>query len=300
MSVLDLIAPRATPTTSSRCSSAWRRARRRRSGSNSRRSAPTAATFDAIMEFTAGHLRRRALPADRVPPADRRRELAKELDTLRQRDLVTELFNRQHFLSRARAARSARRPTARTEQALLLIEPDNYKRLLDTIGLATPTDLLGDMANLLRRHLGESRRGRALRRPHLRACCCAAHDRRARRQLGRDAAQGLRRTHLRSRQALGHADRQHRRRADRREDRQRGRSAGQGQPVPARRRRAWAATASRSSTRPPSDRAEEERIAAWVRADPGRARRATTSCCTTSRSSACTAPTARSTKSCCA
>ncbi len=43
-----------------------------------------------------------------------------------------------------------------SNQFLLLIEPDDFRKLLDTIGIGNADLLLGDMANLLRRDLDES------------------------------------------------------------------------------------------------------------------------------------------------
>ncbi len=82
-------------------------------------------------------------------------DVANELDALRSRDLVTELYNRQYFLvSLDQAAAAA--ANGRPDQALLLIEPTNFKEVLDTIGLGNTDVLLGDMANLLSRHLSDT------------------------------------------------------------------------------------------------------------------------------------------------
>ncbi len=112
-------------------------------------------TFDAIMEFAAASfegepcqqivLRQHAVSA----------ELAAEIDSLRQKDLVTELYNRQYGLTEldrmiAEAAAGA------ANQSLLLIEPDKFRQQLDTVGIGHADLLLGDMAGLLRSHLGST------------------------------------------------------------------------------------------------------------------------------------------------
>jgi diguanylate cyclase (GGDEF)-like protein/PAS domain S-box-containing protein len=112
-------------------------------------------TFDATMEFSEASyegepcqqitFRRQMVDAD----------LAQELDALRSKDLVTELFNRQHTSAQVETAASAAASGA-VDQALLLIEPDNFKQVLDGVGLGNADVLLGDMANLLRRHIGDS------------------------------------------------------------------------------------------------------------------------------------------------
>ena len=82
-------------------------------------------------------------------------ELAKELDVLRSKDLVTDLYNRQYCMAELdRVVGEAAK--GRNDQALLLIEPDNFRSLLDTVGLGNADLLLGDMANLMRRHIKET------------------------------------------------------------------------------------------------------------------------------------------------
>ncbi len=112
-------------------------------------------TFDATMEFTEASyegepcqqitFRRQMVDAN----------LAQELDALRSKDLVTELFNRQHTIALVENAAAAAASGA-VDQALLLIEPDNFKQVLDGVGLGNADVLLGDMANLVRRHIAET------------------------------------------------------------------------------------------------------------------------------------------------
>ena len=97
--------------------------------------------FDAAMEFTSATyegepclqivFRQQTVDAD----------MAKELDTLRQRDPVTELFNRQYFMTEVEAA-VATAADGKGAQSLLLIEPDNYENRLGEIGLAQSDNLL--------------------------------------------------------------------------------------------------------------------------------------------------------------
>ncbi len=78
-----------------------------------------------------------------------------ELEELRRKDLVTELFNRQ-YLSTELDRTVAEANAGKSDQALILMELDNYKTVLDGIGLGSTDLLLGDMASLLRRHLAEA------------------------------------------------------------------------------------------------------------------------------------------------
>ena len=79
--------------------------------------------------------------------------LEQKLDELRSKDLVTDLFNRQHMLIQIEQATAAA-AHGQHDQALLLIEPDNFKQVLDTIGLGNADVLLGDLAALLRKQIG--------------------------------------------------------------------------------------------------------------------------------------------------
>ncbi len=93
--------------------------------------------------------------------------LEHELDALRSKDLVTDLFNRQHMLTQIEQA-TADAANGKHDQALLLIEPDNFKQVLDTIGLGNADVLLGDMATLLRKHLSASDIAGRVGRTHVR------------------------------------------------------------------------------------------------------------------------------------
>lgn len=78
-----------------------------------------------------------------------------ELEELRTKDLITDLFNRKYLtteLDRVVAAANA----GTSDQALILLELDNYKTVLDGIGLGNTDLLLGDMASLMKRHLKET------------------------------------------------------------------------------------------------------------------------------------------------
>lgn len=72
-------------------------------------------------------------------------ELAREVEDLRQRDIVTGLLNRSTFLH---ALEDAVSKVARGEDeyALLLVEPDHYKRLLQEFGLDSADNLIAALA----------------------------------------------------------------------------------------------------------------------------------------------------------
>jgi len=112
-------------------------------------------TFDATMEFAEASyegepcqqitFRQQAVDAD----------LAQQLDALRSKDLVTELYNRQHTIAQLDQLAAAAASGA-ADQALLIIEPDNFKHVLDSVGLGNADVLLGDMAALIRRCIGDA------------------------------------------------------------------------------------------------------------------------------------------------
>jgi len=112
-------------------------------------------TFDAVMEFAEASYEGEPCQQISFRQQTVSVELAKELDVLRSKDLVTDLYNRQYCMAELdRVVGEAAK--GRNDQALLLIEPDNFRTLLDTVGLGNADLLLGDMANLMRRHIKES------------------------------------------------------------------------------------------------------------------------------------------------
>ena len=102
-------------------------------------------TFDAVMEFAQASyegepclqiiFRQQVLDA----------EMVKELDALRNRDQVTGLLNRQSFMGSLDEAVAAAADGS-NEQALFLVEIDNYAALLNDIGLSHADDLLAAAA----------------------------------------------------------------------------------------------------------------------------------------------------------
>lgn len=80
-------------------------------------------------------------------------EMAKQLEALRARDPVTGLYNRQHCIA-ALERISTNNDAECRDHALLLIEPDNFKHLTDTLGLDVTDLLLSELAHHMQRHLG--------------------------------------------------------------------------------------------------------------------------------------------------
>ena len=110
--------------------------------------------FDAVMEFAQA-----SFEGERCLQVVFRQQLidaevAKQLDTLRQRDQVTGLFNRQHFLNELDEVVAAA-AQGKMGQAVLLVDIDSYSSLLNEIGLAHADELLAAAGQRLQQVIGE-------------------------------------------------------------------------------------------------------------------------------------------------
>ena len=131
-------------------------------------------SFDAVMEFAQATyegetclqivFRQQAVDPDMV----------KELDTLRQRDALTGMYNRQHFMTEVEAA-VARAAEGQGQQAFLLLEPDHYENLLAEIGLAHADELVKGIAERITSALDPDTLA-ARMSDHSFAVLCMAHD----------------------------------------------------------------------------------------------------------------------------
>jgi len=75
--------------------------------------------------------------------------LEKELDQLRKQDLLTGLFNRQHFMDLLNdAVKNA--VSTESSSVLFYIEPENFKTIKDTLGIEGSDIVLTDIAKLLK------------------------------------------------------------------------------------------------------------------------------------------------------
>lgn len=105
-------------------------------------------SFPAVLEFTTATYEGEAC----VQVVFRRREsnpeLVREVEDLRQRDMVTGLLNRSTFLHTLEDAVS-QVARGENEYALLLIEPDHYQRLLQDLGIDSADALIRALAERL-------------------------------------------------------------------------------------------------------------------------------------------------------
>lgn len=131
-------------------------------------------TFDAVMEFTQATYEGESCLQIVFRQQTVDAEMVRELDTLRQRDSLTGLFNRQHFMTELEAA-VVRATEGKGQQAFLLVEPDHYENLLGEIGLAAADDLIKGIAQRLQSALDADTVAARLS-DHSFAVLCLAHD----------------------------------------------------------------------------------------------------------------------------
>lgn len=114
-------------------------------------------TFEAVMEFAPATYEGEPCQqiVFRLPATSSDTE--KELHRLKTRDPLTGLYNRTHFLECVDEA-VARAIDGASDQALLLLEPDNYRAVLDTVGITGADDVLRQLAGTIKQRLGESDR----------------------------------------------------------------------------------------------------------------------------------------------
>jgi diguanylate cyclase (GGDEF)-like protein/PAS domain S-box-containing protein len=112
-------------------------------------------TFDAIMEFSPATYE--GEPCQQVvfrQPASNP-ETEEELRRLKTQDPLTGLSNRTHFLELIDEA-VARAIGGAVDQALLLLEPDNYRHVLETVGITGADDVLRAIAGTIKQRLRAS------------------------------------------------------------------------------------------------------------------------------------------------
>lgn len=109
-------------------------------------------TFDAVMEFSLASYEGEACLQIVFRRQDVNPELARQIDELKSRDPLTGLFNRSHFIGAIDHAVSATVEGGK-DQALLLLEPDNFQTVNDAVGIAGTDALLRAMAETINANL---------------------------------------------------------------------------------------------------------------------------------------------------
>ena len=110
--------------------------------------------FAAIMEFAEATFEGEPCQQITFHRNEMNAEQAEELNRLREQDLVTGLYNRQYFLSELDKIVSEA-AKGRNDLSLVLVEPDNFRKVLDTVGVGNADLLLSDMASLVRKQVSD-------------------------------------------------------------------------------------------------------------------------------------------------
>ena len=105
--------------------------------------------FTATMEFSRASIDGEACTQVMIHRKSDNKELEKELQQLRQQDLLTGLYNHQYFMEQVQSS-VVRVGQQEDKCTLLFIEPDNFKGIKDTLGIAESDLVLADIAALIR------------------------------------------------------------------------------------------------------------------------------------------------------
>ncbi|MDX1569886.1 MAG: EAL domain-containing protein [Xanthomonadales bacterium] len=110
---------------------------------------PDGSPKEAVMEFSSASIE--GEPCTQIVLRDKSvdPELAKELRDLKTQDLVTGLHNRQFMVQSLQEAITATQQESQSH-SLVMLEIDNFKSVLEQVGLAGVDLLLGDIAKLIR------------------------------------------------------------------------------------------------------------------------------------------------------
>jgi len=104
--------------------------------------------FAATMEFSRASIDGEACTQVMIHRKSDNKALEKEIEQLRQQDLLTGLYNNQYFMEQVQLAVDQANKNEE-KYALLYIEPDNFKNIKDTLGIAESDLVLSDIAKYI-------------------------------------------------------------------------------------------------------------------------------------------------------
>jgi multidomain signaling protein FimX len=110
--------------------------------------------FDAVMEFSSASYEGESCLQIVFRQQTIDAEMVKELDTLRQRDVLTGLYNRQYFMSEIEPMVAAA-ASGKANQAILIIQPDNYDTKMDEVGMALVDEALKQLTQRITATVGD-------------------------------------------------------------------------------------------------------------------------------------------------
>ena len=108
--------------------------------------------FKAVMQFSPASIEGEQCTQIVIRKQTDDSQLHKELEQLRKQDLLTGLYNRQHFMEELSNAVS-RASKGHANSVIFYLEPDQFKQIKDTLGIAGSDMVLTDMANLIKQQL---------------------------------------------------------------------------------------------------------------------------------------------------
>ena len=109
----------------------------------------TGEEFKASMSFSPASIEGEPCTQIVIHQQSENKELEKELEQLRKQDLVTGLSNSQFFMEQLTSAVTAA-AKGEINSVLMYLEPDNFKAVRDTVGIAGSDVVINDIANILR------------------------------------------------------------------------------------------------------------------------------------------------------
>lgn len=111
--------------------------------------------FKARMDFSPASIDGEACTQIIIRDLSENQEWENKLKSLTKQDLLTGLYNRQHFLEELEAALS-KASSGAGNSMLLYIELDNFKDVKEKVGIAASDLALSDIAGVLRTHAQEA------------------------------------------------------------------------------------------------------------------------------------------------
>ncbi|WP_018174586.1 EAL domain-containing protein [Thioalkalivibrio sp. ALJ9] len=110
--------------------------------------------FEADLRLSAASVEGEACTQLQLEASQEDPELAERIDFLSQRDLVTGLYNRQHFLSTIESAQTRAEETEKPF-ALLTLAVDRFAEIRAKVGMSAADLLLADMGKVIEDHFPE-------------------------------------------------------------------------------------------------------------------------------------------------
>jgi diguanylate cyclase (GGDEF)-like protein/PAS domain S-box-containing protein len=109
--------------------------------------------FKAVMSFAPASIEGEPCTQIVIHQQGDNKELEKQLEMMRKQDLLTGLYNGQYFMEELNNA-VTRASKGQGDSVLVSLEPDDFRKIKDELGIAGSDIVITDMANLLKENLG--------------------------------------------------------------------------------------------------------------------------------------------------